>query len=141
MRNIKDFKLKIEEYKEAFRKATAKVKDEKSLQELRNLFLSRKRGYLRLLFDELKTLKPDEKPKAGHLINGLKSHVQKRLQSLEKRIKRPKKIIREIDLTLPGRNRYWGAPHPVLLFQDEIEKIFLGMGFSIEDGPERDRLL
>ena len=134
--NLKDFKLKIEKYKGTFRNASVQVKDRKSLQELRNLYLSRKRGYLRLLFDELKTLKPDEKPKAGHLINGLKNYIQKRLQSLEGRFKTPKKLIREIDLTLPGRNRYWGAPHPVLLFQEEIEKIFLTMGFSIEDGPE-----
>jgi phenylalanyl-tRNA synthetase alpha chain len=134
--NIKDFKTRIEECKRAFREGSVQVKDKKSLQELRNLYLSRKRGHLRLLFDELKTLKPDEKPKAGHLVNGLKNYIQKRLQSLEGRLQTPKKPIRAIDLTLPGRNRYWGAPHPVLLFQEEIEKIFLTMGFSIEDGPE-----
>lgn len=134
--NMKDFKLKIEDYKGAFRKSVAQVKDKKSLHELRNLYLSRKRGHLRLLFDELKTLKPDEKPKAGQLINGLKSYIQKRLQSIEKKLQTPKKTLKEIDLTLPGRERYWGAPHPVVLFQEEIEKIFLTMGFSIADGPE-----
>jgi len=40
------------------------------------------------------------------------------------------------DLTLPGKRIYWGAPHPLTLFQRKIEKIFVSMGFSVEDGPE-----
>jgi len=40
------------------------------------------------------------------------------------------------DPTLPGRRRYWGRPHPVLAFIRHIERILLGMGFSIEAGPE-----
>ncbi len=47
---MKDFKAKIEEHKERFEKALARVKDEKSLQDVRNKFLSRKRGELKLLF-------------------------------------------------------------------------------------------
>ena len=43
---------------------------------------------------------------------------------------------RPVDLTLPGRKRYVGTPHPLTLFQEEIEAIFLGMGFAIEEGPE-----
>jgi hypothetical protein len=53
-----DFKAKIEEHKERFEKALSRAKDEKSLQEVRNAFMSRKRGELKLLFEELKTLKP-----------------------------------------------------------------------------------
>ncbi len=40
------------------------------------------------------------------------------------------------DLTLPGRKRYVGTPHPLTLFEQEIERVFLGMGFTIEEGPE-----
>jgi phenylalanyl-tRNA synthetase alpha chain len=40
------------------------------------------------------------------------------------------------DLSLPGRKRYVGAPHPLTLFEEEIERVFLAMGFSIEEGPE-----
>jgi len=40
------------------------------------------------------------------------------------------------DLTLPGKKAYWGAPHPLFLFEQEIENIFQAMGFSVADGPE-----
>jgi phenylalanyl-tRNA synthetase alpha chain len=41
-----------------------------------------------------------------------------------------------IDLTLPGETIPWGTLHPLTLFQEEIENIFLAMGFSIAEGPE-----
>jgi phenylalanyl-tRNA synthetase alpha chain len=133
-----DFKAKIEEHKKGFEKALSRAKDEKSLQEVRNAFMSRKRGELKLLFEELKTLKPEEKAEAGQLINKLKNHVQQKVDSLKKKIAAPKPSVSEarIDLTLPGEKEYWGSPHPVALFQQEMENIFIGMGFSIEEGPE-----
>ena len=135
---MKDFKAKIEEHKERFKKALSRAKDEKSLQEVRNTFMSRKRGELKLLFEELKTLKPEEKAEAGQLINKLKNQVQEKVERLKKKIAAPKPSEREerIDLTLPGEKEYWGSPHPVALFQQEMENIFIAMGFSIEEGPE-----
>jgi len=135
---MKDFKAKIEEHKNRFEKALSRAKDEKSLQEVRNTFMSRKRGELKLLFEELKTLKPEKRAEAGQMINKLKMHVQRKIESSSKKITAPKARVSEerIDLTLPGQKEYWGAPHPVALFQQEIENIFIAMGFSIEDGPE-----
>lgn len=133
---MKEFEAKIEEYKKKFDEASAQAGDEKTLQEVSNLFLSRKKGYLTQLFEEFKTLKPEEKPKAGQLLNSLKNYIQKRLESSKQGIKAPDKPGIEFDLTLPGRKRYWGSPHPVLIFQEEIEKIFVAMGFSVEEGPE-----
>jgi phenylalanyl-tRNA synthetase alpha chain len=133
-----DFKDKIEEHKKRFEKALSRVKDEKSLQEVRNTFMSRKRGELKLLFEELKTLKPEEKAEAGQLINKLKKQVEQKVESLKKKIAVTKPSVSEarIDLTLPGEKEYWGSPHPVALFQQEMENIFIAMGFSIEEGPE-----
>ncbi len=133
MNHLKD---KIEEYRKTFDEDAARVKDEKSLQEVRNLYLSRKRGYLTLLFEKLKTLKPEERPEVGKSLNGLKNYIQGRLQNLREEMAGPEETLKKVDLTLPGRKRYWGSPHPIHLFQQEIENIFLGMGFSIEEGPE-----
>lgn len=133
---MKDLKDKIEEYRTTFDEDATRAKDEKSLQELRNLYLSRKRGYLTLLFEKLKTLKPEERPDVGESLNTLKKHIQGRLQDLKEELAGPEETVKSADLTLPGRERYWGAPHPILLFQQEIENIFLGMGFSIEEGPD-----
>jgi len=133
---MKSLKKNIEEYKTKFDKDSKRIKNRKSLRELRDRYLSRKRGYLTLLFEELKSLKPEEKPEAGQMINSLKIHVQDKIQVLEEKLLAPEKVSRKVDLTLPGRERYWGAPHPILLFEQEIENIFRAMGFSIAEGPE-----
>lgn len=134
--NLETFKSKVDAYQKELEDKSAPPHDSKSLEELRNLFLSRKRGLITLLFEELKDLSPEEKPAAGQWINSLKLEVQEKLAALEAKLKAPQGTKKEIDLTLPGERRYWGAPHPVRLFQQEIENIFLSIGFSIEDGPE-----
>ena len=134
--NLETFKSKVDAYQKELEDKSAPPHDSKSLEELRNLFLSRKRGLITFLFEELKDLSPEEKPAAGQWINSLKLEVQEKLAALEAKLKAPQGTKKEIDLTLPGERRYWGAPHPVRLFQQEIENIFLSIGFSIEDGPE-----
>jgi len=113
-----------------------RVTNAQQLEELRNLFLSRKRGLLTGLFEELKKLPAGAKRDAGQAVNALKTEVQAELDALEKRLRTTARPKPDADLTLPGEVRYLGAPHPTLLFQQEIEAVFLGMGFSIEEGPE-----
>jgi phenylalanyl-tRNA synthetase alpha chain len=127
---------KIEKLKERFDEACDGIKDEKSLQEVRNLYLSRSRGAVTALFGELKSLKSEEKPDAGKEINALKYYVQDKLQALQAEFSGPKEVKETGDLTLPGETRYIGSPHPILIIQQEIENIFLRMGFSVEEGPE-----
>ena len=149
---MKDFESRIDELRKKFEGALAGVKDDRTLEDLRNEFLSRKRGHLTLLFDELKSLSAEEKPSAGKLVNDLKLYVQDRLKNFDKGVfakAAPSKTRRGIessrvvaepegspDLTLPGERVPWGAPHPLTLFLEEIENIFLAMGFSIAEGPE-----
>lgn len=131
-----NLKIQIEEKRKNFDEALARVKDQKSLLELRNEYLSRKRGIITGYVEELKKVEPREKPEIGKLINDFKRYAQERIQSLQASFSRPKQPYGKIDLTLPGENLYWGSPHPILLFQQQIENIFLRMGFSIADGPE-----
>ena len=133
MRDIRD---RIEEYRREFDRASELVKDEKALEDLKNRFLSRKKGYITLLLEELRSMSPEEKRSAGRLINDLKNSILEKIETLGGRV-RAEKVTRErIDLTLPGRKFSWGAPHPLLIFAQEIENIFLSMGFSIAEGPE-----
>ena len=149
---MKSFESRIGELRKKFEGALAGVKYDRELEDLRNEFLSRKRGHLTLLFDELKSLSAEEKPSAGKLVNDLKLYVQGQLKSFDRSglakpaplklrggIKSPQVITEhegQLDLTLPGERILWGAPHPLMLFQEEIENIFLAMGFSIAEGPE-----
>jgi phenylalanyl-tRNA synthetase alpha chain len=134
--NLETFKSKLDALKKELEEASAQPQDEKSLEKIRNLYLSRKHGYMTLLFEELKTVSPEEKPAAGQMINSFKQDVQEKLAALAAKLRSPAKTRDEIDLTLPGERSTFGAPHPVRLFQQEIENIFLSIGFSIEDGPE-----
>ncbi|MBM3304796.1 MAG: phenylalanine--tRNA ligase subunit alpha [Candidatus Aminicenantes bacterium] len=144
---------RVEGLRGDFEERARRIASAKDLEDLRNLFFSRKKGLVTGLFEEMKSLAPEEKREAGRLVNELKDILQGRLEELEKGL--PKKEIRvggsvearsEVkgkttllspdDLTLPGLRRYVGAPHPVILFQQEIESIFRGMGFTVEEGPE-----
>ena len=132
----KELKKRIGDSRKSFDKAVALIKDADSLQGLHNLYLSRKRGHLTLLFEDLKNVKRNEKPGIGQMINELKKYVQERLWSLKEELSATEEPKDHIDLTLPGRRKYLGASHPVLFFLREIEDIFISMGFSIEEGPE-----
>jgi phenylalanyl-tRNA synthetase alpha chain len=88
------------------------------------------------LFGELKSLNPEEKPEAGKEINALKVYVQDKLLGLEAELDWTEEVEETVDLTLPGETNYIGSPHPILIIQQEIENIFLRMGFSVEEGPE-----
>jgi phenylalanyl-tRNA synthetase alpha chain len=130
------FRSRVEDYRKKFDELSCGLKDEASLRELRNLYLSRRRGYLTLLFESLRSFDTDDKRRAGQMVNELKAYVLERLEALEEKFRKPGMAVERVDLTLPGLKRHLGAPHPVVLFQREIENIFLGMGFSIEEGPE-----
>jgi phenylalanyl-tRNA synthetase alpha chain len=134
MSSLKD---RIEGLRKAFEEAAAKAADAKALEELRTAFLGRKKGHITLLFEDLKSVPVEEKREAGRLVNELKGSVTRRLDALagELGAVRPAVSVRE-DLTLPGRKRCVGTPHPLTLFEQEIERIFVGMGFTIEEGPE-----
>lgn len=133
MTTLKD---RIQGLRKDFERAASQAKDERALEDLRNLYLGRKKGHVTGLFEELKTVPAGQKREAGRLVNEFKGFVQAGIQDLEGKLRKSDRKAHRQDLTLPGRNRYTGAPHPLILFQEEIEKIFLGMGFSIEEGPE-----
>ena len=149
-----DLKDRIEGLRKAFESEADKAGDARSLEDLRNHYLSRKKGHVTFLFEDLKSVPAEERREAGRLINELKDFVQDQLRTIGKKIEKgvisaagdirsgeafdsPRIVSRQaIDLTLPGRKKYVGAAHPLVLFQQEIEDVFLGMGFAIEEGPE-----
>jgi phenylalanyl-tRNA synthetase alpha chain len=130
-------KARIEEFTKKLGEDSGLVRDARGLADLRNEFLGRKKGCLGSLFEEMKNLPAAERPEAGGLINAFKERAQETIAALEAKLAAvavgPGLAL---DLTLPGRRPYAGAPHPVVLFEQEIVSIFTGMGFGIEEGPE-----
>jgi len=138
MSTLKD---RVEGLRKTFEAEALKVGDAKSLEELRTAFLSRKKGHVTLLFEDLKSVLAEDKREAGQLVNAFKALVQDRLVRLEGHVTETARVsgkatVTRLDLTLPGRKKYVGTPHPLVLFQQEIEDIFLGLGFAVEEGPE-----
>jgi len=135
---MEDLRAKIRLHKERFDNSAAKIQDLQSLIQLRNLFFSRKKGQIPLLLKEMKILEPEDRREAGLMINDLKDHIEEKIQILQKGMREPAADAAKVDLTLPGKTLYWGAPHPIMIFQERMEQIFQRMGFSVEDGPEME---
>lgn len=82
----------------------------------------------------------EERPIAGKAINDTKRLLQELYQNKVRQLgeeEKQRKLLEErIDVTLPGRHRPLGKKHPLTQISEEIQKIFVGLGFSIAEGPE-----
>ncbi len=108
-----------------------------SLKQLRIEFLGKK-GCIQALMKDLRQASPDEKRQLGKLINDFKQYVQNLLEEREQEFKKPKQSSKNetFDTTLPGRREITGTLHPITQVMNEITKIFMGLGFQVEEGPE-----
>ena len=90
------------------------------------------------LFGELGSVSPEDKPKMGVLLNDLKNNLSQALDAV--RLKTgsgaPAASVGDIDITMPGILRPRGHKHPLTQVIDEINTIFLNLGFKIAEGPE-----
>ena len=88
-------------------------------------------------------LSPEERPVIGALVNEVRDELECLINERQKELKRgeiEKKLATEnIDVTMPSKRTKIGSIHPITQVISEIEEIFLGMGFKIEDGPEVER--
>ena len=109
------------------------------LQELRVLYLGKK-GPIQDLMKSMKDLPKEERPAFGQQVNALKQALAAAIE--DKRTVLEEKEINErlqqekIDITLEGRKPNLGNIHPLTLVQKEIEDLFIGLGYSVEEGPE-----
>ncbi|MFQ5483632.1 MAG: phenylalanine--tRNA ligase subunit alpha [Nitrospinaceae bacterium] len=107
------------------------------LRQLRTDFLGKK-GCVSLAMKALRALPPEKKRELGQVINGLKSHIETRLQAKAQVVEGQARPTGggAIDLTLPGRREAVGRLHPVTQVMTEIIQVFAGLGFTVEEGPE-----
>ena len=88
----------------------------------------------------LGALSSDERPAAGKAINDVKRFLQALHQECSQQLaqaEKQRKLLEErIDVTLPGRPQTQGHKHPITQISEEIQQIFIGLGFSVVEGPE-----
>ena len=133
-------KSKLLKFKKAFQSELEAVVDLRYLAELKNKYLSRKRGLLTVALKEIPFQPVEERPEVGKLANEVKGFMEKELTLRQKRLEAEAEAQRireaQIDITIPGRLPPLGCLHPIMLVREEIEKIFLELGYTIEDGPD-----
>lgn len=109
------------------------------LNEIRVRFLGKK-GLLTSVLRGMGSLAPEERPRVGQLANEVRSRIEsaleQRLVAIKEQVKKEKLAAERIDVTLPGTPFPSGHRHPLSIIEEQIEDIFLGMGYTIEEGPE-----
>lgn len=113
--------------------------DPGELEIVRVAFLGRK-GKVSTLLQGIKDLPPDERRRVGRLGNYLKNWLERSLEE-KGRVLRQDKLEgalrgEKVDITLPGRDMPYGTRHLLSSIIEEIEDIFIGMGYRIVEGPE-----
>ncbi|HBS10707.1 MAG TPA: phenylalanine--tRNA ligase subunit alpha, partial [Firmicutes bacterium] len=112
------------------------------LIETKNAYLSKK-GKLSVLMSKMKELSNEEKRVFGKQLNDAKNYVENSINAKIKVLEEEKlnaKLKEEtIDITLPGNSLSSGFENPFYKIIDEIEEIFIGMGYTVEKGPEVDK--
>ena len=109
------------------------------LNEIKVSFLGKK-GELTSVLKAMKDVAPEDRPKVGQLVNEARKTIEERLdekrEMFEKAVLEEKLKSETIDVTLPGKKLAMGHSHPNTITLEEVEDIFVGMGYEVVEGPE-----
>lgn len=132
-------KERLEALKQEALAALEKAASLKELEEARIQFLGKK-GPLTEVLRGMKELSPEERPVVGQVVNEVRTAIEQALESKQEQLQKEetdRRLRREtIDVTLPGRPQPQGGMHPLSKVIQEVEDIFIGMGFKVAEGPE-----
>ncbi|MCL6636786.1 MAG: phenylalanine--tRNA ligase subunit alpha [Alicyclobacillus sp.] len=134
-----DVEQKVDQLATAAMQRLQAADDAHSLEEWRVAYLGKK-SELSQILRQLGQLPAEERPRVGDAVNRARQQLQAayaaRKQALAEAEQQRRFADEAVDVTLPGRRTPRGALHPLVRTMYEIEEIFLGMGFSIAEGPE-----
>ena len=122
--------------------ALAKIEAANDLDALNDIKVNvlGKKGELTQVLKGMKDVAPEDRPKVGQMVNDTRTAIEEKLENVKKEI--AKKIREEkmknevIDVTLPGTMHMKGHRHPNQIALEELERVFVGMGYEIVEGPE-----
>jgi len=113
--------------------------DDCNIEEIRIKYLGKK-GELTSVLRMMGKLSAEERPVVGQMANEVRAVIEEKIAALvelQNKKKLEEALIKEtLDVTVPGKKRQTGKLHPLTKVQREMEDIFIGMGFSIAEGPE-----
>ena len=110
-----------------------------ALEELRVKLLGKK-GELTAVLKQMGKLTPEERPVMGQLANSVRATIEQKLEerkaAIHAAVLEAKLASEAIDVTIPGESVAVGHQHPMNQVLQEIKDIFVGMGYTVVDGPE-----
>ena len=129
----------IEQILQNAREAIQNADGPSGLNDVRINFLGKK-GELSKQLKKMKDLAPEERPKFGQMVNEARSLVEaemeERMAAIQKILLEEKMKKETIDVTLPGTKTVVGHRHPNQTALDDLERVFIGMGYEVVEGPE-----
>ena len=134
-----DMKDKLQKIKDDAFEAIKASEGLNALNDVRVNFLGKK-GLLTSVLKGMKDVAPEDRPAVGQLVNDTREAIEKLIEEtktnleaadLERRLKEE-----VIDVTLPAKKSNCGHRHPNIITLEEVEDIFIGMGYEVVEGPE-----
>ena len=124
---------------EALEIINAPETDDATLESARVKYLGKK-GELTGVLRMMGKLTPEERPVMGQLANEVRAAIEEAIAAkkaiLAEKALEEKLVNEKLDVTMPGKVQKIGHRHPLTIVQRDLEDIFIGMGFSIVEGPE-----
>ena len=109
------------------------------LNDIRVAYLGKK-GELTQVLKSMKDVAPEDRPRVGQMVNDVRTLIEEKLENTRKELARKareEQLKREvIDVTLPAKKNSVGHSHPNEIALNEVEQIFVGMGYEVIEGPE-----
>ncbi|MCD8076818.1 MAG: phenylalanine--tRNA ligase subunit alpha, partial [Lachnospiraceae bacterium] len=124
------------------REALAKMEesmDMDHLNEIRVAYLGKK-GELTQVLKNMRNVPPEERPQVGQMVNETRAALEAKLEETKAALAAKQRELQmqaeKIDVTLPAKRNKVGHRHPNTIALDEVERIFVGMGYEVAEGPE-----
>ncbi len=99
-----------------------------------------KKGELTAVLKSMKDVKPEDRPAVGQMVNDTRNAIEEKLAEALEKLQQAELDHRlrteEIDVTLPAHRQAVGHAHPNISVLEEVEDIFVGMGYEVVEGPE-----
>lgn len=125
--------------------ALAQIEEAGALEKLNDIrvaFLGKK-GELTSIMKSMKEIAPEERPAFGQMVNETRSEIEKKMEEMKAELARKAREAQlkaeVIDVTLPAKKSNVGHRHPNTIALEEVERIFVGMGYEVIEGPEVEK--
>lgn len=132
-------KEKLQKIKEEAIRHIESSEDLSKLNDVRVAVLGKK-GELTAVLKSMKDILPRDRPAFGQMVNDVRAEIEKRLEDAKSALEAKEMELRlqkeVIDVTLPAKRNKVGHRHPNTIALEEVERIFIGMGYEVVEGPE-----